>query len=188
MRTSAERVSAIRAKAERSRKHIDEAGAYVQSYLQSNPYRIATRRDPETRRLHYYVSSITEPSQQLSAIIGDALHNLRSTLDHLAYQLVLVGTGQLPSRRVYFPVCDDQAKYASEGRQQVQGAKLGAISAIDAIKPYKGGNTKLWQLHQLNNVEQAPISSHGRFRGCRCQCCGSSSPTNAKLQYECEGL
>ena len=29
-----------------------------------------------------------------------------------------------------------------------------AIDAIDAIKPYKGGNDTLWQLHRLNVVDK----------------------------------
>jgi hypothetical protein len=29
-----------------------------------------------------------------------------------------------------------------------------AIKAIDAIKPYRGGNETLWRLHRLNNVDK----------------------------------
>ena len=29
-----------------------------------------------------------------------------------------------------------------------------AVAAIDALKPYKGGNDVLWQLHELNNVDK----------------------------------
>ena len=29
-----------------------------------------------------------------------------------------------------------------------------AVDAIDAIKPYKGGNDTLWRLHGLNNIDK----------------------------------
>jgi hypothetical protein len=40
---------------------------------------------------------------RLTAILGDVIHNLRSSLDHLAFQLVWVGTGAQPSN-IYFPI------------------------------------------------------------------------------------
>ncbi|MET0514685.1 MAG: hypothetical protein ABW047_05080 [Nitrospiraceae bacterium] len=72
----------------------------------------------------------------------------------MAYQLVFKGTGQKPSRRVYFPISDNQAKYETDGRRQIEGVKPEAIAVIDAIRPYKGGNERLWQLHKLNNVDK----------------------------------
>jgi hypothetical protein len=29
-----------------------------------------------------------------------------------------------------------------------------AIAAIDAAKPYKGGNEPLWRIHELNNIDK----------------------------------
>jgi hypothetical protein len=29
-----------------------------------------------------------------------------------------------------------------------------AIKAIDAFKPYKGGNEHLWKIHELNNIDK----------------------------------
>ena len=38
----------------------------------------------------------------LSLVIGDAVHNLRSALDHLAWQLVLAN-GQTPTTQTAYP-------------------------------------------------------------------------------------
>lgn len=144
----------IRVKIDRARQHIESASSFIKSYLDTRPFGIATRRDENTRRLVYFVDNVQEPDTHLSGIVGDALHNLRSCLDHMAYQLVFNGTGLKPSRRVYFPICDDQAKYETDGHRQIEGAKPDAIAVIDTIRPYKAGNERLWQLHRLNNVDK----------------------------------
>lgn len=151
---TAPRADNIRVKIQRARKNVDEAAAFIKSYLDKKPFTVSYKRDPATRRLIYYVSSVEEPDPELSGIVGDALHNLRSALDHIAYQLVMIGTGQTPSRRVYFPIWDSQAKYESKGRRQIEGARPEAITAVDGIRPYKGGNDRLWQLQKLNNVDK----------------------------------
>lgn len=141
MSTSGTRIDNIRVKIQRARKYVDEAATFIESYLDKKPFVVSYKRDPNTRRLVYFVSSVQEPDPQLSGMVGDALHNLRSALDHIAYQLVLIGTGKAPSRRVYFPIWDSQAKYEAEGRSQIDGARPEAVTAVDAIKPYKGGCT-----------------------------------------------
>jgi hypothetical protein len=56
--------------------------------------------------------SVRDTPVGVAALTGDVLNNLRSALDHLAYQLVLVGTGDVaPTWRVYFPIADDAKAY-----------------------------------------------------------------------------
>jgi hypothetical protein len=89
----------------------------------------------------------------IGLIVGDALHNLRSTLDHLAWQLVLEA-GSAPTSSTSFPIFDDAAKYGRGALSKLAGMRQSAIDAIAAIKPYKGGNDTLWRLHRLNNVDK----------------------------------
>jgi hypothetical protein len=140
---------------EQGRKHIRDLEATIQAFYQTGPYVVRTKRDPQSRRLIYYVASVREAPPVLAAVAGDALQNLRSALDHLAYELVLLGTGgRGPTRHVYFPISDDAAKYKTETPGKVQGMRPEAMKAIDAIKPYGGGNDVLWRLHKLNNVDK----------------------------------
>jgi hypothetical protein len=88
------------------------------------------------------------------ATAGDIVHNLRSALDHLAYQLVVVGSEKEPSRRVEFPIAKDFATYEAEKTKKVQGMRPIAIKAIDNVKPYKGGNEPLWRIHELDNIDK----------------------------------
>jgi hypothetical protein len=111
--TADERLAPIRVKVERAKEHIRDLEAEVSSFLSTNPYMVGTKRDPQTRRLIYYLVSVRNPSPRISAIIGDVIHNLRSALDHLAYQLVLAG-GARPSTQTYFPISEDATKYKAE--------------------------------------------------------------------------
>ena len=149
-----ERLELIRVKVHRAKDHFHSLEAQIHAYLASNPYAIRTRRDPDTRRLIYFISSVQPTPPTVSAVLGDTIQNLRSALDHLAYQLVSIGIGKTPSSHVYFPIADDAAKYHEQRSKQVNGARQEAISAIDALTPYRGANDTLWRLHKLNNVDK----------------------------------
>jgi hypothetical protein len=88
------------------------------------------------------------------AIAGDVVHNLRSALDYLAYQLVWVGSDSEPSFRVAFPISIDAAEYERNKARKVEGMCPKTIKAIDALKPYKGGNDALWRIHSLDNIDK----------------------------------
>jgi hypothetical protein len=145
----------IRFKIERAIKHFGDLEAEIKFFFDAVPYAVGTKRNPDTRQLIYYMVRVRETPLAISMIVGDLLQNLRSTLDHLAYQLFLVGTGGgVPGDHIYFPIADDLARYEASKLRRVQGMRPEAITAIDTVKPYKGGNDNLWQLHKLNNIDK----------------------------------
>lgn len=152
--TSDAKLALIRVKVERAKRHMSELEVEVNAFFSQQPYKVEVRRDSE-RRLVYYLSSVTEPSPAIAVLAGEVIQNLRSALDHLAYQLAVLGTGGKGDyRRIYFPITEDATKYKNERTDKVKGMRLDAIRAIDAIKPYKGGNDVLWRLHKLNNIDK----------------------------------
>ena len=127
----------------------------MDAFLNTNPYKVAAKRDPETRRLIYYVASAEDVPTQIADSVGDAVQNLRSARDYLAYQLVAVGQGREgPFTYVYFPVFNSAAEYEAKKMGQVKGMRKNAVEVIDAICPYRGGADALWQLHQLNRIDK----------------------------------
>jgi hypothetical protein len=156
--TSDERLSLIETKIDRANKHIADLDIARKAFLETKPYAVSTKRDPQTRRLIYYVTKVDQTPIALASAAGDILHNLRSALDHLAYQLFLVGPGGAgggKGNRVYFPIARDAAEYKRDSRQKMKGLHQHAIDAINAIEPYGGGTgNDLWTLHALNNVDK----------------------------------
>lgn len=156
MPTAEERLRHVSLKVKRAKEHISELEGQLRSFLDSKPYRVATKHDPQTRKLIYYVSGADSVPDCVALIAGDAIQNLMSALDHLAYQLVCSDTGDAPPNPnwIYFPIADDAAKYDAKKHGKMQGARQETIEAIDALKPYKGGNDLLWILYRLNNIEK----------------------------------
>lgn len=151
-----ERLDRIVIKIERAEEHIRDLELAVNAFLNGPPppYEVGTKADPQTGDLIYYIVSIRPTPFKLAAITGDALQNLRSAMDHLVYQLVLANGGK-PTRYTSFPISPNATKYMSpESRRKVEGIRQEAKKAIDALKPYKGGNDTLWHLHQLNNIDK----------------------------------
>jgi hypothetical protein len=156
MPTVDERLKHVTLKVKRANEHVSAFQQQLHKFLESGPYKVGTKRDPETHKLIYYVES-TEPIPDcLPLIAGDAIQNLMSALDHLAYQIVCSDTGDNPPNPggIYFPVADDLAKYEAIKRRRMEGARQETFDAVDALKPYKGGNDRLWALHRLNNLEK----------------------------------
>ena len=147
-------IDRIGVKLDRAKDHQRDLEAEVRGYIDKKPYAVQTKRDPNTRRLIYFVACAREVPPKISAIAGDVLQNLRSTLDHLAFELFKRGGGTGDGKHVYFPIFDDAAAYQSGSTGKTAGMKQDAINAIHATKPYKGGNDLLWKLHRLNIVDK----------------------------------
>jgi hypothetical protein len=149
------RTDEMRVKIERAKKHINELDVAYNLFFASRPHEISSKSDPKTGDRVFYTARVDDVPLDFSAIVGDILQNLRSALDHLAYQLFRIGPGGTGDpRHIYFPIFDDAAKYKTGVIGKVKGMRQDAIDAIDTIKPYKGGDETLWRLHALNNLDK----------------------------------
>ena len=154
--TADERLFMIRLKVERAKHHIEDLQLCVRGFLDSKPYEVRTKDDPETGKRIYYISRVDPVPLTVAAIAGDILQNLRSALDHTAYQIASVGAGGAPPKpwEIQYPIADDATKYRDLRNRTVQGARQDGLDAIDATKPYKGGNDTIWRIHRLNNIDK----------------------------------
>src|SRR5260370_16394428 len=101
-----ERLSLVRVKIERAKKHFHDLQAARIQFMEGTPYRIDRENNAQTGYNLYRVFDIQTPPAEIGLITGDVIHNLRSALDHLAYQLVLVN-GSTPSKQTAFPIWDN---------------------------------------------------------------------------------
>lgn len=75
-----------------------------------------------------YVDEVAEVPLTFSAIIGDVLYDLRSALDHLAWQLV-IANGGTPNRDTAFPIYSSPA--GREFRVKTAGMDPAACAFIE---------------------------------------------------------
>jgi len=143
----------ILSKVARARKHIAELTAALEDFWDKDNNSVRFEDDPKTKERTFYLNKVTDIPFEILVIIGDALHNLRSALDHLAYQLPLA-PGEIRGR-TQFPIVESATKYSSkEIRRSVAKFRKDVVEALDALKPYKGGNDMLWSLHSLDIIDK----------------------------------
>jgi hypothetical protein len=142
------------AKLERAKRHYAELETSLATFFATTPYKVSTRRD-DAGKLVYYLSEVTDVPDELSSITGDVIQNLRSALDHLAYDLwVKEANGQGRDDKIYFPIDKDQESYNSNKAGKTQGISAQSLAIIDSLNPYPGGNNVLWRIHTLNNRDK----------------------------------
>jgi hypothetical protein len=140
-------------KIDQAKKHLDTLEKEVRSFLSRNPFAVVSEEEPRTGDLVDKVRINESVPIHWSAIVGDIINNLRSALDHLAYELVQAND-QPTTRDTAFPISDNEAKFKANFPQALDGASMTAISTIQSLKPYKGGNDDLWRLHQLDIIDK----------------------------------
>lgn len=153
------RLDLIKLKAKWANKHISDLNAALTAFRQTQSNFIATEVNPKTGEKRSYVREVPEVPDPISLIAADILGNLRSALDHLAYQIVAASSPSgvvIKPKEIYFPIADSSDKYmCADFRRKVERLGKEAVKRIDLLEPYQGGNGVghlLWQLHELNNI------------------------------------
>jgi hypothetical protein len=153
------------AKIERAREHLDVLEVELEAFLHAEPPPIGvsqTQLDDESG--WYYAYAIVErpPPLRLGVILGDALHNARSALDHLIWQLVLLN-GAAPTRDNAFPIVFRVADWDAAKSRRLVGLSVEQQAHLDRLQPYNCGDpeqaraTYLAVLSQLSNVDKHQI-------------------------------
>jgi hypothetical protein len=150
-----EKLARIHVKVERAKKHIADVNARIVTFINTNPYAVSCKVEAETRRPVYYISKVSEIPVDLAMIAGDAIQNLRTSLDHLARQLHLMVPGANPDAEFNFPVHNTAKDHEAFLKRVVKRLRQDAVDALRAAQAYKGGNGhQLWVLNRLNNIDK----------------------------------
>jgi hypothetical protein len=102
-----------------------------------------------------------------SVRIAEIVHNVRSALDHLVWQLVIRKTGEQPMiDRIEFPVVETLRGFERRAGRHLTGVGAKERAIIKSVQPFETGGaarSPLWQLRQLSNwtkhsdVRLAPV-------------------------------
>jgi hypothetical protein len=150
------------AKLDRADHHVANLYSEVQVWGGREPYSLIEEDNPEKTERIYRVK-IDHPPDVLGwgVQVGDAIHNLRSALDTLAWQAA-GGDGVAPDW-TEFPIFKDQSRYLNTGR----GGGLYKISGVadpnhralfEKCQPWRNpdGHDKdaLWMLHEFDRIDK----------------------------------
>lgn len=138
-------------KIKRAKKHIRDFEWVTGGFFRAHPYRVLAEHNVETRMFSFYAEeSFPVPLLEWSPIAADAIHNLRSSLDHLWLHVMYPNAPVGTRKGQFFPIYDSREKYEADRGRVIQGRRKTAMDILHEIKPYKGGNDLLWSLHRLD--------------------------------------
>ncbi len=143
---------------------LDALKAEERRFFDSHPYGVRVVKDhmnpvPDIVNELILVDRIDPVPVDFQVSIGQVLYNLRSALDHLAWQLVIANNGN-PGKSTSFPIVDD----VLDERGNVRTLKIGggvhpnAWALIEAAQPYHRTDDPtldpLWILNELGNIDK----------------------------------
>lgn len=142
-------------KTERADEHIRDLNAEINTLIDGNIYRLISEPDADSRECVLRVVG-PEPPGRFAVITGEIVHQLRSSLDHLVWQLVIANK-QTPTRSHQFPICDTPKKFEmARNRGKIKGISLSAQTLIDACQPYsKSKDVDRNFLHVLRELDNS---------------------------------
>jgi hypothetical protein len=156
-----DRLDAIFDRLQRAEEHFEAIKAQLLAYYDSDPCEISGEFDPNAEHPIITRIKVAPLPMRINTLVGEFLHDLRSSLDHLAWQLV-EHNGGAPTENTSFPVLKIGPTPNKQGVQPpptvVGGVSEDAMAIIEDAQPYKWGEHyathPLWVLHQLWNIDK----------------------------------
>lgn len=153
----AEPLESCRLKLARADHHFTGLHARILKLGRDYPHRLTDEIDSQTgEKVWRYSGDPPAPPADIHPFIGDVLYNLRSALDHLAWQLVRVAGGAT-TPRIAFPLFDTADGYGKHALGKMKGMDAKAIAEIERLQPYHGADARqirLGWLDCLGNIDK----------------------------------
>lgn len=154
--------------------HIDALEEAIKAWGERGAYALVHELDPETGH-HVLYAQIKEPIEpEWPLLAGDAVHNLRSALDHLAFDMLrrhhggslsdaLMESSEFPVIGTISPRTGQTRTTPDNDFDSLVGRNLGTIpdalrEALRDLQPYKRGpdfaSHEIWLVHDLDRVDK----------------------------------
>ena len=139
-----------------------------EGFAKRHPYKFGHQVDPKTGHHAFSIHAVEDPPEGLGVLIGDALYNFHSALDHLVWQFTLANGNVPPNpiplrsrwRNVAFPIFRDKpTDFRKKTARNLWGLTENARRFIANEQPFapgKGDPTlhPLWVLYELSNADK----------------------------------
>jgi len=160
-------LDACRAKAARGKAHIEamKAELWVWRYLQGVPP-FTTRKEfqPEENRFVFYIDTVGRLPAVWSLVIGDALNNLRSALDHAAWYLANLKplAPKTDENAIQFPFYSSEPTFDANVTRRLPNVDAAIVRYIKGLQPFAPDHRLQGPLAFL--VEQNNLDKHREIR------------------------
>lgn len=146
-------------KVDRAREHIDTLDAEIRAMFATEPLRVVSHVDEQAQEKKWvveYAEGFRLPPR-LALLAGDAAHDLRSALDHLAFA---AAGKRADDRTTAFPIWrhpnpPGAKRWKDAVRTKLQGASRQFEQAISARQAWEGGSDAfLWEVDHLDVTDK----------------------------------
>lgn len=135
-----------RIKLRRAQGFIDELESMFIAFSRDDPVKIVQQVVGNELITDWHFKRVPE---EVGAVLGDAIHNMRSALDLMACELAILNN-KTPEK-VSFPICSSAATFKKETKaKNFKRTGAASLRLLESIGPYSDGNSRLYALHQLD--------------------------------------
>lgn len=136
-------------KLNRTDRSLETVHDEIRRFIDAKGQSITGDFDRERSSYIFWLQDLEQPPLLWGALLGEAIHNLRSALDHLAWQLIK--RNRRPKGKPGYPIlCTEPhegfaawARGSSSHPGMLFGAGQDAIALIEGTQPYHGGDCRL---------------------------------------------
>lgn len=151
-------LSGVDAKLRRAETHTADLKEAIQRTFDPKLTTFTCDYDPKAGKHVIRVHGVPAIDPDWALIIGEILFNLRSALDHLAWQLVLFD-GKKPFDKTQFPIRESSNNQTVQLRPAIANTEV--LQALEELQPYAGTQgahgyrrDPLWRLNKLCNIDK----------------------------------
>jgi hypothetical protein len=151
---SVEKLRGARAKLDRAEQHLLALDHGLRAFVERRPFRLLEElgRLPgeDVTECRYLVSDLREPPLSLSVHVGEVVHDLHSSLDHLAWAVA-----EQPWRRTQFPVFLTRDTWGENAEAITRSVPDRFVAVMEAAQPYHAKSPNAHPLALLNHLWNA---------------------------------
>jgi len=152
----------VKAKIERAKGYFVDLENLIREWIAipENQIAASTVIDHPEGKQTFATAALTPIPVIFSLAIGDFVHNLRSALDHLAWQLVIASPPNSPGRETAFPIWITNTPKQAANRLKLLGLfRPDIVIAINSYQPYQRSASNpasdpLHILSELDNIDK----------------------------------
>lgn len=145
-------------KIKRASKHIDELNELLR---EKRPFTYAVETNTQTGERSTFAKKNKAVIDECVAISADAVHNLRSALDHAYWDIVSpFAASEREQRAVQFPFSETSARLEEAIKNRLAHRVSDRfLKALLGLKPYgeAGGNELLYLLHEVDLIDKHKV-------------------------------
>jgi hypothetical protein len=137
----------------RADRHLEELEAVLEEFVRRMPYYRSARLSDHPGHVTGDLFISEPPPIEIGMIVGDAVHNLRTSLDVLANDLIHIAGHKYKDAAFPFSNTEKDLDLIIKKRGFIR-AGTKSVELLKSLRPFNGGNTLLRGLHDLDIINK----------------------------------